>query len=91
MTDAEQNALIADMVRERRDLMAKIKCIDVALYRAAENLNRARFATDKARAEDYEAAQEGMNYPPPEKLQGLITDLRTTKERLAMINQALDT
>ena len=90
MTDEEQDALIASMVRERRDLISKVKCLDVVLYRASESLNKARFATDRARGEDYEPSDAGLDHPPPVKLREHIADLRKAKERLAILNSAID-
>ena len=90
MTEEEQDAVIASMVRERRDLLGKIKCLDVVLYRASEALNNARFITERARGEDYGPFDNGVEYPSPDDLERNIKDLREARQRLAILNDAID-
>ena len=90
MTNEEQDAEIASMVRERRELLAKVRCLDAVLHRASEALNNARFVTDQARGEEYEAADKGVDYPAADKLLEHIADLRKVKERLQVLSAAID-
>ena len=90
MTKDEQDVVIGSVVRERRELMTEIACLDTMLYRASESLNKARAATDMARGGDYELFDAGLAYPPAEDLTARLERFRVARTRLTEINKMLD-
>ena len=90
MTKEEQDAVIADMVRERRELKRMIGCLESVLNRAYRSLGAARLAVGNATGENPRQPPEELDYPPPEKLREWLGDLREARERLVAMNAALD-
>lgn len=90
MTKEEQDALIADMVRERRELNRTIGCLESMLDRAYRSLGAARLAVGNATGENPRQPPEDLDYPPPEKLCEWLGDLRDARDRLAAVNARLD-
>ena len=93
MTDAMKDAVIAAMVRERRDLRLTVACTRERLEKAAKDLQIAN-GIAKGGASGQDSAQteifEKTEYPSASELRSMVSDLKATRERIRVIDERLD-
>ena len=89
----DQDRIIADMVRERRELRRSIACMEHRLYKAGEGFRAASEAVRSSR--DLMAGRrvyfpENATYPDIETFRALLHDLESAKSRAHDIATRLD-
>ena len=83
MTKDQQDAVIAEMVRDRRDLRTNVICMQEILEKAAEALEIGIGIAERA-ARGLENAQTGrfadMKYPTASELREIVANLDASRE-----------
>ena len=93
MTQAEQDAIIANMVRERRELRVRVTCLKEKLEKAGHALNMATGIAERAAHGQHNAqtqAFEGVEYPSGADLRELVSELQDAKARITVIDERLE-
>ena len=94
MTEEETNRIIADMVRERRELRLALVCMEEKLRKAGQGF---RSAAEAVRSSDSVTLShriyfpENETYPDIEVFRALIRDYASAKTRIQEISKRLDT
>ena len=93
MTDAEKDAAIVAMVRERRELRLTVTCMRERLEKADKDLQIANGIANRG-ASGQENAQteifEKIEYPSASELRSMVSDLKAARERIRVIDERLD-
>jgi hypothetical protein len=93
MTQAEQDAIIANMVRERRELRVRVTCLKEKLEKTGHALNMAKGIAEWAAQGQHNAqtqAFEGVEYPSGADLRELVSELQDAKARITVIDERLE-
>ena len=94
MTEAETDAEIGAMVRERRDLRLTVACLQNKLERAGKALQMAAGIAERGAAgleNAQTAAFGGVEYPSAPELRSMVADIEAARERIRIIDGRLDT
>lgn len=93
MTNEEQDAELAAMVRERRDLRLNIACLRNRLETAEKVLQTATgiarcgaSGEENAQTREFETAE----YPSAAELRGMVSELAEARRRVKAIDERLD-
>ena len=93
MTDAEKDAVIVAMVRERRELRLTVTCMRERLENADKALQMANGIAHYG-ASGQENGQteifEKIEYPSASELRYMVADLKAARERIRVIDERLD-
>ena len=91
MFKADEDRVLAGMVRERRELLRQIARLEELLEKTVANLYSARVWVENVTIrENFETSDYRVDYMPADELSERIRSLRDLKERLAEINTRLD-
>ncbi len=93
MTEAEKDAVLAAMVRERRELRLTATCLCEKLEKAAAALQMASGIADRGASgldNAQTAAFETVEYPSAPGLRSMVADLEAARERIRIIDERLD-
>ena len=89
MTDEEQNLLLAGLVRERRELRLKIRCLEEKLRNSQAAFRTAVRLTESA--DQGQRSREPLSpYLPHEELMEVLDTLDAVRKRRAQIEEILD-
>ncbi len=93
MTEEEQDAVLAGMVRERRALRLTIACLREWLETAERMLQTASgiagygaSGQENAQTQEFETAE----YPSAAELRGMVSELAEARRRVKSIDERLD-
>ena len=93
MTDAEKDAVIVAMVRERRELRLTVTCMRERLEKADKDLQIANGIAHYG-ASGLENGQteifEKIEYPSASELRYMVAGLKAARERIRVIDERLD-
>lgn len=91
MFKADEDRVLAGMVRERRELLRQIARLEEVLEKTVANLYSARVWVENVTIRgNFETSEYRVDYMPADELSERIRTLRDLKERLAEINTRLD-
>ena len=94
MNAEDEDAIIAAMVRERRDLRRSIICIKETLRKAGDGFRQAaeavRSAEDGVGARQRIYFPDNVRYPDIEQFRDLLNRLQTATARIKEIDERLD-
>ena len=93
MTEEERNAIIADMVRERRTLRATVACLCERLEKSSKALQIGSGIAERG-AKGLHNAQtpqfETTEYPTAAELRAMVAELNAARERIGIIDERLN-
>jgi len=93
MTNDEEDRIIAEMVRERRELKRSLVCLEEKLRRAENGFYE---ATKAVRSFQSKASNnqihppEHVTYPDIEEFRGLLKNIESARARIQEIDTALN-
>ena len=91
MDAAEQDAIIAGMVRERRQLRTMIACLEQKLVSSETAMRNAALGVDMARAGNWSGFDSGeATFLAAPELVETVESLRTARQRLSDIEDRLN-
>lgn len=91
MFKADEDRILAGMVRERRELLRQIARLEELLEKTVANLYSARVWVENATIRgNFETSDYRVDYMPADELSERIRSLKDLKKRLAEINTRLD-